>query len=228
MATNNSLCFHFDGGEGVCVESSDKVVLVITKGCNTHSLAKKVAGCFEEGSNFNGLKAIEFSVADVFVTPKNEDPDKIAKLWNEKTEENCIKYEKEQEEYLKTPEYQELQFKDEEARKFWENFVENNRNGFSFCIISYAEYWAKFMQHYMAKHEGVTVAQIADKASHDVGVDGVIGFMNACATDILSKVWKYGEDLRKWHNKQYDYEGDGIFSPAVLKNINKEYVEKFV
>lgn len=223
-SNNGCLCFQFDDGEGFSVKSFDKGVLVIEpEGCNIHSFAKKVAGCFEEGSNFNGLKAIEFEFrgAYVLVTAKNADPDKIVKLWNEKTKENCIKYEKEQEEYMETPEYQELQFKDEEARKFWENFVENNRNGFGFCIFSYAEYWAKFMQHYMAKHEGVTVAQIADKASHDVGVDGVIGFMNACATDILSKVWKYGEDLRKWHNKQYDYEGDGIFSPAVL-NINKD------
>ena len=60
--------------------------------CTIDSLAKNVAGCFEEGSNFNGLKAIEFEFngAYVSVTAKNADPDKIVQLWNEKMEENRI------------------------------------------------------------------------------------------------------------------------------------------
>ena len=192
------------------------------------------------------MKAIEFEFngAYVSVTAKNATPEKIVQLWNEKMEENRIKYEKEREEYMKTPEYraerakalkvgyrrqnveelvkhsmqtEELQFKDEEARKVWDNFVEvNSKNGYSACVVRYAEYWAKFMQYLMAKHEGVTVAKIADKASHAADIDGVTGFMYGCAVNVLSQVWKHGEELRKWHNKEYDYEGDGVVNPAVL------------
>jgi len=72
------------------------------------------------------------------------------------------------------------------------------------------------MQYLMAKHEGVTVAKIADKASHAADIDGVTGFMYGCAVNVLSQVWKHGEELRKWHNKEYDYEGDGVVNPAVL------------
>lgn len=68
----------------------------------------------------------------------------------------------------------------------------------------------------MAKHEGVTVAQIADKASRAADIDGITGFMYGCAVNVLSQVWKYGEELRRWHNKEYDYEGDGVVNPAVL------------
>ena len=245
---DGSLCFRFGDGEAFRVKSLKEGIMVIDSSffCTIDSLAKNVAGCFEKGSNFNGLKAIEFEFngAYVSVTAKNADPDKIVQLWNEKMEENRIRYEKEREEYMKTPEYraerakalkvgyrrqnveelvkqsmqnEELQFKDEEARKVWDNFVEvNSKDGYSSCVVRYAEYWAKFMQYLMAKHDGVTVAQIADKASHAADIDGITGFMYGCAVNVLSQVWKYGEELRRWHNKEYDYEGDGVVNPAVL------------
>ena len=40
--------------------------------------------------------------------------------------------------------------------------------------------------------------------------------MYGCAVSILSQCWKYGEELRKWHNKEYNYDGDGVVNPAVL------------
>lgn len=108
---------------------------------------------------------------------------------------------------------EELQFKDEEARKIWENLIEvNSKDGY----IRYAEYWAKFMQYLMAKHDGVEVAQIAGKTSHVADIDPITGFMHVCAVNVLSQVWKYGEELRKWHNKKYGYEGDGVVNSTVL------------
>lgn len=105
---DGSLWFRFGDGEAFSVKSLNEGVMVIDPicGCTIHSFAKNVAGCFEEGSNFNGLKAIEFEFngAYVSVTAKNADPDKIVQLWNEKIEENRIRYEKEREEYMKTPE----------------------------------------------------------------------------------------------------------------------------
>jgi len=48
-------------------------------------------------------------------------------------------------------------------------------------------------------------------------MDNLTGFMYGCAVNILSQCWEYGEQLRKWHNKQYDYDGNGVVNPAVLK-----------
>lgn len=40
--------------------------------------------------------------------------------------------------------------------------------------------------------------------------------MYGCAVNILAQCWKYGEELRKWHNKEYNYNGNGVVNPAVL------------
>jgi hypothetical protein len=33
---------------------------------------------------------------------------------------------------------------------------------------------------------------------------------------VLVHTWKHGEALRKWHNKEYGHEGDGVVNPAVV------------
>ena len=91
---DGSLYFRFGDGEAFKVKSLKEGIMVIESSvfCTIDSLAKNVAGCFEEGSNFNGLKAIEFEFngAYVSVTAKNANPDKIVQLWNEKMKENRI------------------------------------------------------------------------------------------------------------------------------------------
>lgn len=57
---------------------------------------------------------------------------------------------------------------------------------------------------------------IANEASNVSDIDGISGFMYGCAVNILAQCWKYGEELRIWHNKDYGYEGDGVVNPAVL------------
>lgn len=56
----------------------------------------------------------------------------------------------------------------------------------------------------------------AERLSHDADVEGITGFMYGCAVNILAQCWEYGEELRKWHNKEYGYEGDGVVNPAIL------------
>ena len=90
---DGSLWFKFCGnGEAFSVNSLNKGVMVISpmQYCRIESIAKNIAGCFEEGSNFYGLKAIEFEHhgAHVSVNAKNADPDKIVKLWRAKMLEN--------------------------------------------------------------------------------------------------------------------------------------------
>ena len=89
---DGSLWFKFGNGEAFSVNSLNKGVMVISpmQYCRIESIAKNIAGCFEEGSNFYGLKAIEFEHhgAHVSVNAKNADPDKIVKLWRAKMLEN--------------------------------------------------------------------------------------------------------------------------------------------
>lgn len=56
----------------------------------------------------------------------------------------------------------------------------------------------------------------ADKLSNEADVEGITGFIYGCAVSILSQCWKYVEFLRKWHNGEYNYDGDGVVNPAIL------------
>lgn len=40
--------------------------------------------------------------------------------------------------------------------------------------------------------------------------------MYGCAVNILVHVWVYGEELRRWHNHEYDYDGGCVVNPAIL------------
>ena len=50
----------------------------------------------------------------------------------------------------------------------------------------------------------------AKQLSYEADRDGITGFMYGAAVSILSQYWEYGECLRKWHNKDYGYDGDGV------------------
>lgn len=198
--------------------------------CTIDFLAENVAGCFEKGSNLNGLEGIDFYFkgATVSVMAKNATPEKIVKLWNEEMEKNRIEYE-ERRKYMETPEYRakrakalkveyrrrnveelvkhsmqtvELEFKDDEAHKVWDDYVErSSEKSYNAFVARYAEYWAKFMQYLMAKHEGITVTKIAKQASCDANLEEYSFFQLGCAVNILSRVWKHGEALLEWFNK---------------------------
>lgn len=195
----------------------------------------------DENTTFNGIK-FEFNGVTLVVTKETADKDRICKEWKAGMEANAEKYRREREVWLKTPEGQEylaqqkeeetrrkaieaevlqidktieMEFKDEEAKRAWDDMVKVNSNDpYGMCVVKYARRWAKYMQKFIA--EGKTVIEIAEKASHDCDVEGITGFMYGCAVQALSKSWKYGEELRKWHNKDYGYEGDGVVNPAVL------------
>lgn len=56
----------------------------------------------------------------------------------------------------------------------------------------------------------------ADHLSHEANIEDITGFMYGMAVNILSQCWQYGEELRKWHNKEYNYEGNGVVNPTIL------------
>lgn len=99
--------------------------------------------------------------------------------------------------------------------KEYAEFVQiNSKDFYSRGVVNYAERWATLMEKEI--ENGARVADIADKTSNIADTDGITGFMYGCAVSTLSHLWEYGDDLRKWHNGEYNYEGEGVVNPAVL------------
>lgn len=104
----------------------------------------------------------------------------------------------------------------------WQSFAGNNKDPYGSRVVRYAEEWARLMQSRMAS--GQTIPECANETSQLANDDGITGFMYGCAVGVLSKVWKHGESLRRWHNKetQIGTEGDranesgGVLNPAMF------------
>ena len=99
--------------------------------------------------------------------------------------------------------------------KDFEKFVEvNSKDGYSRAVVAYMKRWADLMEEKM--DGGEKLIDIAKKTSHEADVEGITGFMYGCAVNALSQLWEHGEELRKWHNKEYNYNGDGVVNPAII------------
>lgn len=98
--------------------------------------------------------------------------------------------------------------------KTWDEYVEKNQDPYGKCAVDYACDWARLMQYYIAK--GESIEQCSNRASHELRWYGITGFMYGYAVQMLSQCWKHGEELRKWHNKEYNHEGHGVVNPAIL------------
>jgi hypothetical protein len=125
--------------------------------------------------------------------------------------ENRAKEEKEKKEFEEKVKGVEVEIIDIDAYNDWKS---KNTDGYGVCIFKYAEGWAKLMQVEIAN--GKKLTECAELTSFQLGFLGITGFMYGAAVAILSKCWKHGEDLRKWHNKEYNHEGDGVVNPAIL------------
>jgi hypothetical protein len=99
-------------------------------------------------------------------------------------------------------------------QKAWDDWKVKNTDGYGNAIFEYAEGWAKLMQIEISK--GKSIIQCAEQTSFQLGFLGITGFMYGAAVAILSQCWRHGEELRKWHNKEYGHEGDGVVNPAIL------------
>ena len=103
--------------------------------------------------------------------------------------------------------------------KEYKDWYDKNSDGYGRACFTYAERWAEMLEN---KIESSTedamkvIVDNADKLSHEADTEGITGYMYGCAVSILSQCWKYGEYLRKWHNKEYNYDGDGVVNPAIL------------
>lgn len=104
----------------------------------------------------------------------------------------------------------------EQEYKDWYN---KNLDFYGHGIFTFAERWAELMEEAIDNSEDSPMEVIikrADGLSRTADTKGITGNMYGCAVYILSQCWEYGELLRKWHNKEYDYDGDGVVNPAIL------------
>lgn len=120
----------------------------------------------------------------------------------------------------------EMEFSD---KKGWDDWKANNTDGYGSMIFQYAEGWAKVMQKEFAnrniENPDVTcMIAHAENCSRELDFYGITGFMYGAAVSILSKCWKHGEALRKWHNKEFGQENvEGVVNPAIFViNTDKE------
>lgn len=121
----------------------------------------------------------------------------------------------------------------------WQSWVDANSDGYGAACVRYAEKWGRLMQARMAAmleaesapHIELPSAKVtrflvdnADECSHVADDEGITGFMYGAAVSMLAQAWKYGEELRRWHNlkTQIKDEGEranesgGVLNPAVL------------
>ena len=107
----------------------------------------------------------------------------------------------------------------EGKEQYYKDWYDKNSDGYGRACFTYAERWAEMLESLIESSADESMKVIVDNAyrlSHEADVEGITGFMYGCAVSILSQCWKYGEELRKWHNKEYNYEGNGVVNPAVL------------
>ena len=105
--------------------------------------------------------------------------------------------------------------KEQEYREWFDK----NSDSYGGACFTYAERWAEMLEDMIEKSDKDPMQVIVDNAescSYKADEEGITGFMYGIAVGILSQCWEYGEYLRKWHNKEYNYEGDGVVNPAIM------------
>ena len=104
----------------------------------------------------------------------------------------------------------------EQEYRDWYN---KNLDPYGHGCFTFAERWAEMLEKKIDENPDNIpniLVENADRLSHEADTEGITGFMYGAAVSILSKCWKYGEELRKWHNKEYNYNGDGVVNPAII------------
>ena len=107
----------------------------------------------------------------------------------------------------------------------YKEWYDKNSDSYSRACFTYAERWAELLETKIEnsdKEISEVFKKYAEEYSHKADTEGISGFMYGVAIQILSMEWEYGEYLRKWHNKEYDYEGEGTVNPAILTVTRKD------
>ena len=105
--------------------------------------------------------------------------------------------------------------------ELYQKGLDNNQDSYGLAVYTYAKRCAELLEKDIEENGDAKTAIVvnAKKRSFEADVEGITGFMYGCAVSILSEVWEYGEILRRWHNKEYGYDGDGTVNPAILRIV---------
>lgn len=221
------------------------VELDMTIGTNIKSAEIVVQNIFSNCSVLKGVKTVSFNFNEIGYTCDEINCQNIVRNYRRGTDFSYALYKKEQEEYMKTPEYISKRAKElkkalreqrvldkvnllynlsktefdipKDKQKMWNECKRvNSEDGYSNCIIKYAITMTQFME-YLKKVHNRNVLQSFDIASYYADkIYGVTGYMHGAAVNIISNIWKHGEEVRKYHNKTFGYDGDGVVNPAIL------------
>lgn len=105
----------------------------------------------------------------------------------------------------------------------WKKFQKlHTKNTYDARILAYAVRWARLMQLEMAA--GKKIKGMAGRTSSEADLEGMSGFSYGCAVSALAEQWKYGDQLRRWHNLRYQIRDEGVeakkkggtLNPAVI------------
>ena len=111
------------------------------------------------------------------------------------------------------------------------DWYKKNKDDYGKACLKYAERWVELLEKEIENSNNKineVIKEHAEKYSHEADTEGITGFMYGMAANILSQIWEYGEELRKWHNKKYNYKGKGVINPALISvEDNKVSYEKF-
>lgn len=84
-------------------------------------------------------------------------------------------------------------FKNEQAEKDWNTFVDLNKDFYGKGVVDFAVRWAELMEKEI--EIGVDVETSAKTNEAKADERGITGFMYNAAVSILSQCWKYGDEL---------------------------------
>lgn len=186
------------------------ILCVVSPKTNLEHLLRDYHNAFTMGWKTIGPDCVKkySKEAQAELKRKSDEADKRAK---ERSRQYKIEAEKKESSFREKIKGIEFECSDDCNLKGWEK---SNKDGYGGRVISYAKEWAMAMQVEIAA--GKKLKDIAQQTSSDADYDGITGFMYGAAVQMLSQCWKHGEELRKWHNKEYNHEGDGVVNPAVL------------
>jgi hypothetical protein len=100
----------------------------------------------------------------------------------------------------------------------WKMSVEKNTDPYGKEVLDFAKAWAIYMEEELSE----LTKDIMENCSKKADVGGITGFMYGAAVSVLSECWKYGEELRKIHNKEHNQSEEGVANSAIITITNSK------
>lgn len=200
---------------------------------------------FNPFSKLYGIQKIEAEFNELFQTVTAFNYKNFVENYVRSTEINSAIWEREREEYMRSPEYWRKQaklkkkayrleqvrakinayhnklffsFKDKKAESLWNQQYEACKdNMYTFGTLQFANDMARIIE-YLVDGKGLKIEDVYPYA-RDIADEeyGMSGNTMAFAHLFLWQTWKYGNILQVLWNKEWGYDGDGLVNPAILQ-----------